>query len=464
MKTNKNRLLSLFAGIFIISSSAMAVPMTTFQGTANGVFSNPSGGVTTGVGTNFFTWGVGSPDVSSLRFTGKNFSVTTPTGYILGSSAQSNRPVFSLGTLDYHNGTIQGGTGATSVRLDTTVQLSAPVQAGPTAIPAQLNLINSPNTNDPVASADSVFLPGSLTPVTLTTAGGAPITVEPSGFGNATSGGFTQVSQFFVFEGASASADLFAQIASPCEPIVRNAVTTSVANVTGMQASFTPNFNLSISDAASLCGYDHFNWYQVVTNDPYPPDAKSNPGVPLIVPYVDPPIGGYSYQTGNDSLPFYWAEGGLAPQSLQLSTYTTSTSLSFIDYPAESRLQPGEFIGFTTTLAGVLPDNSWDALFSWNWITDFNGTVGGVSIRDNPIPPDLGSGTGGVTILDTDLSAGDIPQNVRDLMERDGARNVEPYSVPEPSSFVLLLCGLLILAVAKIYFRVETNTDFKSCA
>ncbi len=463
MKYHKKLLLSVIAATFLAGNSAMAVPMTTFQGTSSGVFTNPSGGVNTGVGTNFFTWGVGSPDVSSLRFTGKNFSVNTPTGYILGSSAQSNRPVFSLGTLDYHNGTIQTGTGANSVRLDTTVQLSAPVQAGPTAIPAQLNLINSPNTSDPVASADSVFLPGSLPPVTLTTAGGAPITVEPSGFGNATSGGFTQVSQFFVFEGASASADLFAQIASPCEPIVRNAVTTSVAGGTGMQASFTPNFNLSINDAASLCGYDHFNWYQVVTNDPYPPDAKSNPGVPLTVPYVDPPIGGYGYQAaGDDSLPFYWGENW--PTAAELPAHTTNTTLSFIDYPAESRLQPGEYIGFTTTLAGILPDNSWDALFSWNWITDFNGTVGGVSIRGNPIPPDLGSGTGGVTILDTDLSAGDIPQNMRDLMERDGARNVEPFSVPEPTSLALLLCGLVILAMAKCSFRIDANLDLKLCA
>ena len=99
------------------------------------------------------------------------------------------------------------------MRLNASVSLSSPVAAGPTAIPIQMNLINTPNTSDPVASADYVFLPGNLPPITLTSVGGAPITIEAAGFGNATANGFTAINQFHVFEGASASADLFGRIA-----------------------------------------------------------------------------------------------------------------------------------------------------------------------------------------------------------------------------------------------------------
>jgi hypothetical protein len=415
--------------------------MTTFQGDANGVFAAPAGGVTSGVGSNFFTWGVGQPDVSSLRFDGTSFSVTTPTGYVLGPVAQAGRPTFSIGTLTYHNGTIASGTGSSGVRLDTTVRLTAPVAAGPTTFPAQLALINTPNSADPVSSADIVNLPGTLPPVVVTTAGGLPISVEPVAFGNPSTGGFTRVSNFFVLEGASASAQLFARIASPCEPIVRGAV-TPVASGTVMSASFTPNFGLSLMEAAGLCGYDHFDYYQVVTNDPNPPASKNAPTVPLTVPYVDPPLGGYAYQpAGDDNLPFYW-------NAAELATNTTATTVSFSDAPAEPSLTAGQFLGFTTTLVGVFPDNTWDALYAWNWISDFNGTVGGASVRENTLPVDPGSGTGGVTLLETDLNVQDLLPGVRALMQRDGAQNLEILQVaPAPATLWLLLVGLAAAAL-----------------
>jgi len=79
----------------------------------NATFTNPSGGgVSTGVGTDFFTWGDGYvySGPSSLRFTGKSFKVTTPSGYILGTNAQKDRPTFSIGTLEYYNGDVKSGT------------------------------------------------------------------------------------------------------------------------------------------------------------------------------------------------------------------------------------------------------------------------------------------------------------------------------------------------------------------
>lgn len=432
-----------FHSLLLASSAITAGPVTVFAGGASGTFVGPQGGVTTGVGTSTFTWGVGQPDVSSLSFVGKSFSVTTPSGYTLGAAAQAARPSFSIGSLNYHNGTIRGGTGADAVTLSAPVSLSKPVVAGPTAISARLQLINTPNTGDPVASADIVDLSAAIAPVTVTTAGGLPITVQPVGFGNATPGGFTQLNRFFVFEGASASADLFAQIASPCEAVVKGGVTLTGAGTPAMQATFKPQFGLKMSEAASLCGYNHFNWYQTVTADPFPPDARSNPGVPLTPPYLDPPLGGYSYQIGgDDSLPFYWGENGATAG--EITTYTHANDLTFYDAPAESRLTGAQFIAFTTALVGVLPDNSWDALYAWNWDSNFNGTVGGVSIRGNTVPPDPGSGTGGVTILQRDLSAADIAPAVRALMVANGALNVG-VAVPTPSGLILAVtaCALL---------------------
>jgi hypothetical protein len=428
--------------VLLAASAARAAATATFSGSATGTFVNAVGGVTSGTGTANFTWGTGLPDVSSLTFAGKSFTVTSPAGYTLGSAAQQARPSFSIGTLTYHNGTIQGGTGADSVTLSAPISLTAPVAAGPTAITASLGLINTPNSTDPIASADVVDLSASIAPVKVTTSGGLPITVQPVGFGNATTGGFTQVNRFSVLEGASATADMFAQIASPCEAVVKGAVGLT-ASGTSMQATFTPNFGLSMGNAAGLCGYDHFNWYQTVTTDPYPPDAKSSPGVPLKTPYLDPPIGGYAYQAnGDDTLPFYWGENG--PTAIELPSYTTATSLSFYDAPAEPRLTGKQAVSFTTVLAGVLPDSTWDALYAWNWESNFNGTVGGVAVRGNVIEPDPGSGTGGVSILASDLSAADLPTAVREQMIGDGGQNLT-LAVPEPSSFVLLSIGLVVL-------------------
>jgi hypothetical protein len=140
------------------------VHAATLSGNSTGVFVNPAPGTATvtGVGTNNFTWGSGTP--STLLFTPIIFS---------GDSNQ----VFSIGKLDYFNGAIAGGSGADSVDLSVDIAFSS----GPTINrTASFSLINTTNTSDPIASADIVSL---------------------------VSGGFT-LSSFNVFEGQSASADL----------------------------------------------------------------------------------------------------------------------------------------------------------------------------------------------------------------------------------------------------------------
>lgn len=328
---------------------AVGGPQTTFSGSATGVFVAPVGGVTTGVGTSRLTWGVGDPSI--FDFTGKSFTVTTATGYVYGPVAQAGRPLFSLGSLNYYNGTISSGSGSSGVRLNASVGLSAPLSTTSVVIPSTFTLINTPNSNDPIASADQVFLPKNLLPVVVTTVGGAPISIEPVGFANATVGGFTSaIDRFSVLETASASADLIARIASPCEPIIRNAVTASIAGKT-MDATFVPNFTLTFTEAAELCGYDHFNWYQVITTDPFPPGGQ-------VVPYIDPPVGGGAAFGGcADDLPFYWDERVCPPNSYSLSAHVTANSLRYTDTPTEPRLGAGQFLAFTTSLVGVNADN-----------------------------------------------------------------------------------------------------------
>ena len=113
-------------------------------GSASGTFNSPNGGVVSGVGTNAFTWGTGEP--SSLTFAGQTFD-TAP-----------NTP-FSLGRLTFHNGTINGGTGADSVVFDVPLSFDNVAEKN-FDFQATLNLVNTPNTDDPIASADQVVVNG----------------------------------------------------------------------------------------------------------------------------------------------------------------------------------------------------------------------------------------------------------------------------------------------------------------
>jgi hypothetical protein len=148
-----------------------------------------------GIGTNTFNWGigVGSPP-SSLSFVGKNVEGAFP-----------EQP-FVIGSLSYFNGSVQAGTEAYSVGLKTTLTFAGLTQS----FDYGLKLINTPNTSNPVASADSVLLSNSL-PSARFDLNGVSYTVNLA-FGTVTGGGFSQVNQFFVVEGGSASADLIGSI------------------------------------------------------------------------------------------------------------------------------------------------------------------------------------------------------------------------------------------------------------
>ncbi|NEQ36731.1 MAG: hypothetical protein F6K40_10760 [Okeania sp. SIO3I5] len=113
---------------------------TKGNSTASFINPGPSSAEFSGVGTSTFDWGLGQS--SQLSFTPKPFN-------------PKPNEVFAIGTLDFFNGSIASGTGASSVDLlldlafDNVTENNRQITAG-------LSLINRPNTSDPFASADVV--------------------------------------------------------------------------------------------------------------------------------------------------------------------------------------------------------------------------------------------------------------------------------------------------------------------
>lgn len=191
--------LVLLAGALATSAFAADV-----AGSTTGIFTNPtleSAGVTTGVGTNDFTWGVAAAGstVSELTFTGAN-----------PFSANFDTP-FSLGTLGYTNGTVLLNTGATAVDLQVTAVFTTPT--GITKdFTFNLQLTNTPNIGTPQQNADIVSFPNNAPPPQSFTADGNVYTLQLTGFGQPGPNGFVDVNGFHVLEGGTDSADLLAKV------------------------------------------------------------------------------------------------------------------------------------------------------------------------------------------------------------------------------------------------------------
>jgi len=100
----------------LFASNSQAIPVA---GGVAGTFINPtgpSGMITSGVGTDYFTWGDGAnygTGPSSLNFIGTSFAVETD-------------DVFTFGTLNYFNGTIALDSQADSVDLNVAISLTTP--------------------------------------------------------------------------------------------------------------------------------------------------------------------------------------------------------------------------------------------------------------------------------------------------------------------------------------------------
>lgn len=125
--------LLLFASLL---AASLTVNAATFQGSTSGVFENPtgpSGMVTTGEGTNQFTWGEGAYSHTSLQICGflcfqpvaqyHDPSKLTYTGESFNTDVNNQ---FVAGSLNFYNGIINSGTQAESVDFLLTIDFSLP--------------------------------------------------------------------------------------------------------------------------------------------------------------------------------------------------------------------------------------------------------------------------------------------------------------------------------------------------
>ena len=228
---------------------------------------------------------------------------------------------------------------------------------------------------------------------------------------------------------------------------------------TQISANFAPNYGITLTTAAAIAGYSHFDWVQTETTTP----VVTQNAIPLIdrvnltghvisFPTPDPPPGGWIYQGYLGFSPYYHD-----PNSASLnSAYNLDRHifadrlLTFDDHPADECLpggQPpfgfsqetwcggvvpdGTKLQFTTQLVGIdLETNLPIKLFEWTWTDSFNGTSGGVTKLSNPDPVDLDSGSGGITVI----AINGIPLVA---------------SVPEPATIAVMTSGLGIAMVMR---------------
>lgn len=245
-----------------------------------------------------------------------------------------------------------------------------------------------------------------------------------------------------------------ALIANAVDVYTSGPVSLSGQNTT-INATFKPNYGVSLADAAAIGGFDDYDWVQMVTYLPSPSAASaiSNPTVPLTAPpeFNDPPKGGTIVRVANnqvkifpcDGFPYYYD-----PDNGDLFGQELGGTLKFSDLPFDSCLAGGAGLGcdgqtvpngvlseiqFTTYLVGI---NSFDPmlytpLYEFKWESNFNGLSGGVSEQLNGLSVDPGSGTGGVTLLSEQY-----------LLPTTGA-------VPEIPTWALMFVGFVFLVSAR---------------
>ncbi|MCY2952998.1 MAG: hypothetical protein NTU53_13635 [Planctomycetota bacterium] len=189
------------------------------------------------------------------------------------------------------------------------------------------------------------------------------------------------------------------------QEVLANSVTKRLTDRnTRIELIFTPNFGLTLNDAAEIVGVDHFNWLSFITSIPstwiyrvY--DSTGSLLRSVEVPITDPVVGvGLEYriylgpdkeertlikQYPPDNAPFYWNEGG-PDYEAAASQYPNSLPFDDQPYRHPTYYGPGDFMGFTTLLAGVQNDGmhyvTWpDALkTNFTWKTNYTGDTGGI--------------------------------------------------------------------------------------
>jgi hypothetical protein len=122
----------------------------------------------------------------------------------------------------------------------------------------------------------------------------------------------------------------------------------------------------------------------IVTNDPH-----GAPSAHLIqniqTPYIDPPIGSWSYEplNTNDDI-YYWDSDVHSENSIYKHTDTRQTQ--FIDCPSDPRLKQDETINFTTL---IVNSNTKEILHVVDWSLDYQRKTTVIFSGDRELEADI---------------------------------------------------------------------------
>lgn len=216
---------------------------------------------------------------------------------------------------------------------------------------------------------------------------------------------------------------------------VLNIIPRVFNNGKSMEIVFKPASGLTLANVASICGYDHFNWLQIVT-------ASPRPEIAAMLPIFDPqPIDKIlPHWRWHDIYPFYWDEGPVPfnanPEFVVGNQRNTPDAYTFRfeDTPFDLVYAgPGSYMQFRTFLVGMRSITDFDLLCfgsecGLEWKSDNNGTVGtGVEFSMGNLE-DTAGGTGGIYNVrefgTTELS---MPERV--FLSGKGAANVPVYQL-----------------------------------
>lgn len=201
----------------------------------------------------------------------------------------------------------------------------------------------------------------------------------------------------------------------------------------------------SLDAAAAKCGEHHFNWFQRVVSDNYPPNGPD--GKPLTAPYWDPPLGGYGWPDTQwaDNRAWYWDEGPNPPPGTpgfdsrykaENRTFDPNGDgvkevLDYQDFP----LGPiGTEVVFQTWLVSLNADGSLHSFhggFAWQW-THPDEEPDGDAFRRWLDP----TGVGTVYLSQTPLTP-------------EQGWNAYGQSIPEPATAALLALGVAVMAARR---------------
>ena len=212
--------LLLLATFLVASISANAA---TFQGSTSGTFENPtgpSGMVTTGTGTDHFTWGEGAYTHSTYEYEkvcywGCSYKKVTVDHYSDPSSLtyQGNNfntdvnQTFIAGYMNFNNGMIYSGTQAETVDFALTLDFTSPSLFSET-FTYGFSLDNTVNPQ-----GDSVTFLNSV-PTKFLSHEGTDYYFELTGFGIHTKKGIQLVDELFLKEGKDKTVKLLGQFTS----------------------------------------------------------------------------------------------------------------------------------------------------------------------------------------------------------------------------------------------------------